>query len=356
MTEDGARSLAETAHRDWCRYNGTHDDRVWRGAWRIRPVRPGAAAAAGTMTEVGEALAGLRLDRAVALVADVSRSTAADLVADGAVRLDGKVVTARARRVGVGEALEVTVEPRQDPRPEADPTVEFGVVFEDPDLVVVDKPAGLVVHPGAGHDRATLVHGLLARYRDIAGVGDPERPGIVHRLDRGTSGLMVVARTPRAYELLVEQMRAHEPERVYCALVQGHPESDSGVVDAPVGRSSRNPQRMTVTARGRPARTSYTVQRRYTDPSRVALLSCRLETGRTHQIRVHLRAIGHPVVGDPTYGAGSADNVLGLSRPFLHAGSLTFSHPVTGHTVHAESPLPSDLSEVIATLGTAVEQ
>ena len=299
---------------------------------------------------VGSALDGLRLDRAVALVADVSRSVAARLVATGGVRLNGAVVTSGTRRVAEGESLAVHIDLRADPQPVADPDVVFGTVFEDPDLLVVDKPAGLVVHPGAGHDSRTLVHGLLARYPDIAGVGDPYRPGIVHRLDRGTSGLLVVARTERTHRLLVEQMRAHQPERVYCALVQGHPEAPSGLIDAPIGRSSRNPQRMTLTDRGRPARTRYTVERRYAQPARVALLECQLETGRTHQIRVHLRAIGHPVIGDPTYGPGRADDVFGLSRPFLHARSLSFSHPVSGRTVQAESPLPDDLAAVLDSL------
>ena len=297
---------------------------------------------------VGSALDGLRLDRVVALVADVSRSVAARLVATGGVRLDGAVVTSGSRRVAAGESLSVAVDRRDDPRPAADPDVVFETVLEDADVVVVDKPAGLVVHPGAGHDHGTLVNGLLARYPDIADVGDAYRPGIVHRLDRGTSGLMVVARTERAYQLLVEQLRSRQPQRVYSALVRGQPEAASGVIDAPIGRSSRNPQRMTVTDRGRVARTGYAVERRYCEPARAALLSCRLETGRTHQIRVHLRAIGHPVVGDPTYGSGPADGMFGLSRPFLHAGSLSFTHPVSGEAVQAESPLPPDLAAVLA--------
>ncbi|MCY4421650.1 MAG: RluA family pseudouridine synthase [Acidimicrobiaceae bacterium] len=297
---------------------------------------------------VGSALDGLRLDRAVALVADVSRSVAARLVAGGGVRLDGAVVTSGTRRVAAGESLAVIVDRRDDPRPAADPDVAFDTVLEDAHLVVVDKPAGLVVHPGAGHEGGTLVNGLLARYPDIAGVGDAYRPGIVHRLDRGTSGLMVVARTQQAYQGLVEQLRSHRPQRTYCALVRGQPEAASGLIDAPIGRSSRNPQRMTVTGRGRVARTGYTVEQRYSEPARSAQLSCRLETGRTHQIRVHLRAIGHPVVGDPTYGSGRLDDVFGLSRPFLHARSLSFTHPLSGDTVQAESPLPSDLATVLA--------
>ena len=297
---------------------------------------------------VGTALDGVRLDRAVALVADVSRSVAARLVAEGGVRLDGAVITSGARRVATGESLAVDVGSRDDPVPLPDMDVGFTPVFEDQDVIVVDKPAGLVVHPGAGHDRATLVNGLLARYPEIAGVGDPYRPGIVHRLDRDTSGLLVVARTDRAHQSLVGQLRAHEPERLYGALVWGHPEASSGVVDAPVGRSSRNPLRMTVTERGRPARTHYTVERRFAEPAQVALLTCRLETGRTHQIRVHLRAIGHPVVGDPTYGAGRGGDVFGLVRPFLHARTLSFRHPVSSETVTAESPLPPELATVLS--------
>lgn len=299
---------------------------------------------------VGAALDGLRLDRAVALAADVSRSVAARLVADGRVRLNGTVVTAGARRVAAGDSLAVDALAAGDPLPSPDSGVEFTVVFEDSDVVVVDKPSGLVVHPGAGHDRATLVHGLLARYPDMAGTGDPNRPGIVHRLDRGTSGLLVVARSERARRSLVEQMGSHRPERVYCALVWGRPEASSGLVDAPVGRSSRNPTRMAVTDRGRPARTRYTVERRYGEPAEVALLECRLETGRTHQIRVHLRAIGHPVVGDPTYGPVCRGDVFGLSRPFLHARALSFVHPVSGETVRAESPLPAELAELLESL------
>lgn len=302
---------------------------------------------------VGATLDGVRLDRAVALVADVSRSAAARLVAEGGVRLDGSVVTSGARRVAAGESLSIESRSHHDPVPRPDVDVAFTTVFEDPDVIVVDKPAGLVVHPGPGHDRATLVNGLLARYPELAGVGDPHRPGIVHRLDRGTSGLLVVARTERAHRSLVEQMRSHDPERLYGALVWGHPEASSGVVDAPVGRSSRNPLRMTVTDRGRPARTHYEVEHRFAEPAEAALLACRLETGRTHQIRVHLRAIGHAVVGDPTYGAGRGaagpgGEVFGLSRPFLHARALSFSHPVSGETVRAESPLPPELAEVLA--------
>ena len=304
---------------------------------------------------IGAALDGLRIDRAVALVADVSRSAAARLVEDGNVCLAGTVVTTGARRVSTGETLSVELVAVADATPGPDPDVEFRTVFEDSDVLIVDKPPDLVVHPGAGNDRGTLVNGLLARYPEIAGVGDPLRPGIVHRLDRGTSGLLVVARSEPAFRSLSDQMRDHTVERVYSCLVWGHVEAPSGLVDAPVGRSKRNPMRMTVTERGRAARTRYEVECHYREPAAVTLLACRLETGRTHQIRVHLRAIGHAVVGDKTYrqpsGTASRPSAsVRCGRPFLHARSLGFSHPMTGEAVRAESPLPVDLCGVLAVL------
>ena len=300
----------------------------------------------------GAALDGMRLDRAVALVAEVSRSVAARLVSEGAVSVDGGVATSKARRIAARERLTVAVGvDSSGARPRADDTVEFTVVHDDDDVVVVDKPAGLVVHPGAGHGRGTLVNGLLARYPDMADVGERSRPGIVHRLDRHTSGLLVVARSLRAHESLTAQLRARRPRRVYTVLVWGAPEADVGVVEAPIGRSNRNPTRMAVTVQGRPAVTRYRVRHRFSMPTAGSLLSCRLETGRTHQIRVHLLAIGHPVVGDCVY-SGSRDGdsyaVLGLQRPFLHAGHLDFRHPATGGTVGFDADLPDDLTAALS--------
>jgi 23S rRNA pseudouridine1911/1915/1917 synthase len=227
--------------------------------------------------------------------------------------------------------------------------VRFAVVHEDADVIVVDKPAALVVHPGAGNRDATLVHGLLSRYPELEGVGDdPIRPGIVHRLDAGSSGLLVVARTARAHAGLVEQFAAHRATRRYVALVWGHPEAPHGVIDAPIGRDRRDPLRMAVVADGRPSRTEYEVRERFVAPAELALLECRLETGRTHQIRVHLASIDHPLVGDTTYGARRP--VLGLERPFLHAAELAFDHPGTGERVTFHSDLPADLIALLATL------
>jgi 23S rRNA pseudouridine1911/1915/1917 synthase len=211
-------------------------------------------------------------------------------------------------------------------------------------VLVVAKPAGLVVHPGAGHPDGTLVNGLLAHYPEIADVGDPARPGIVHRLDRDTSGLLVVARTEAAYDGLVAMLAAHDVERRYDALVWGVPDAPRGVIDAPIGRSVRRPTRMSVREGGRVARTAYEVVESFREPE-VTRLECRLETGRTHQIRVHLQAIGHPVVGDPAYGGQR--RAVDLGRPFLHAGGLAFRHPVTGTPVSVEEPLAPELAALL---------
>jgi 23S rRNA pseudouridine1911/1915/1917 synthase len=296
-------------------------------------------------------LAGERVDRGVAMVSGCTRSEASDLIAAGAVWIDGAVVVKASQRLDEDSALVLAADPHREPEPlRADDTVEFEVVYSDDDIIVIDKPAGLVVHPGPGHQGSTLVHGLLARFPDLdpdAGVvvGEAHRPGLVHRLDRGTSGLMVVARTPDAHADLVEQLSTHAVERVYTALVWGHPAHDHAIIDAPVGRSRRNPLRMTVAIDGRPARTHVTVDERFDSPWDTALLTCELETGRTHQIRVHLDSIGHAVVGDDLYGARRGS--VRLDRPFLHARRLEFVHPATGESVAFESSLPPDLRSVL---------
>jgi 23S rRNA pseudouridine1911/1915/1917 synthase len=303
---------------------------------------------------VPPSLAGERLDRAVAMLADCSRAEAAEAIGSGRATVAGRVVTKVSHRLEEGDELVVLGDPHRIPAAvTADPEVEFAVLHEDDDVIVIDKPAGLVVHPGPGHTGSTLVHGLLARYPELSpddgdAVGGADRPGLVHRLDRGTSGLLVVARNPRAHADLVEQLSSHSVGRVYTALAWRHPAHPHGVIDAPVGRSRRDPLRMTVAADGRPARTHYDVDRLYHDPVEVALLTCRLETGRTHQIRVHLSSIGHPVVGDPLYGG--ARSSFPVPRPFLHARRLEFAHPGTGEEVAFESPLPADLQAVLARL------
>jgi 23S rRNA pseudouridine1911/1915/1917 synthase len=298
---------------------------------------------------VPAALAGERLDRIVALMLDVSRSVAAAVIEAGGARVDDAVCTTGKLRLDEGQAIEV--DPSAVPvagLPAAEPGIEFGVIHVDDAVIVVDKPAGLVVHPGAGNPDGTLVNGLLARFPDIAGVGEPHRPGIVHRLDAGSSGLLVVARTQPAADALIEQFASHTATRAYIALVWGHPDAPHGVIDAPIGRSRQDPLRMAVVADGRPSRTEYRVVRRFDSPAELALLDCRLETGRTHQIRVHLSSINHPLVGDPVYGQRRPR--LQLERPFLHAAELAFDHPDNGQRVVFRSELAADLAERLSTL------
>jgi 23S rRNA pseudouridine1911/1915/1917 synthase len=249
------------------------------------------------------------------------------------------------------EGQEVTADPAAVPvtgLPQPDPSVQFGVLHVDDDVIVVDKPAGLVVHPGAGNPDGTLVNGLLAQFPDLEGVGEAHRPGIVHRLDSGSSGLLVVARTQAAADALIEQFASHAATRVYLALVWGHPASPHGVIDAPIGRSRQDPLKMAVVADGRPSRTEYRVLQLFDGPAELAYLECRLETGRTHQIRVHLSSINHPLVGDPTYGQRRPR--LQVERPFLHAAELAFVHPGTGERVTFHSELAADLAARLATL------
>jgi 23S rRNA pseudouridine1911/1915/1917 synthase len=258
-------------------------------------------------------------------------------------------VHTRSRRLVEGEAIEVALLPNASaPVVAADPLVDVPVVYGDDHVLVVDKPPGMVVHPGAGRREGTMVQGLLSTYPDIAGVGDPARPGIVHRLDGGTSGLLAVARTELAYASLVGQLADRTVGRRYLALVWGTVEAPAGLIDAPVGRSARDRTQMAISATGRNARTRYEVIRRFEEPTAVTLVECSLETGRTHQVRVHLRALRHPVVGDGRYGG--ARESLPLNRPFLHAHRLEFDHPVTGERMQFESPLPSDLKEALELL------
>jgi 23S rRNA pseudouridine1911/1915/1917 synthase len=295
-------------------------------------------------------LDGERLDRVLCLIWDLPRSEATELIASGAVQLDGRPISVRARRVVAGQDLEVALPAARAAVALAGETGgdDLPIVYVDDDVIVVDKPAGLVVHPGAGRSTGTLVQALLGRYPDMAATGDPDRPGIVHRLDKGTSGVLVVARSPAAYDSLVGQLAARTVDRRYLALAVGCIETDAGVVDAPVGRRSTDRTRMAVVAGGRPARTHYKVLRRYTEPTDATFVECKLETGRTHQVRVHLAAIGHPVVGDARYGG--ARQAVPVARPFLHAAQLAFDHPTTGERRHFESPLPADLEAVLVPL------
>lgn len=292
-----------------------------------------------TRLRVPESAAGERLDRFLAALPEIgSRAVAERLVLDGGVLVDGSVRAKSARLAG-GEELEFDAPGPvlSELVPEA---MDLTVPYEDEHLLVVDKPAGLVVHPAPGHSQGTLVHGLLAY--DVEGGDEPERPGIVHRLDRDTSGLMVVARSPEAHRRLQEMVQAREVTREYIALVVGRPHSLRGTIEAPIGRDRNDALRHSLdTDTPRDAVTHFEVEELL---PRHALLRVRLETGRTHQIRVHLTAIDLPVAGDPLYGRAGD---LGLERQFLHAARLAFTHPITGAEVDVSSPLPADLENAL---------
>jgi 23S rRNA pseudouridine1911/1915/1917 synthase len=302
-------------------------------------VSPGGAERAGLRLRVPETQAGERLDRFLARVPEVgSRAAAERLVAEGAVLVDGER-RPKSHRLAGGEEVELEPPGVAPSALEPEP-MELRIAYGDEHLLVVDKPAGLVVHPAPGHPTGTLVHGLLAHA--AAGGDEAERPGIVHRLDRDTSGLMVVARSPEAHRRLQGLVRRRELERRYLALVCGKPRSRRGRIEAPIGRDRGDPTRHSLdTASPRDAVTHFELVELL---PRHALLGILLETGRTHQIRVHLEAVGLPVAGDPVYGRAGE---LGLERQFLHAGRLAFPHPFTGVTVEAESPLPPDLAAAL---------
>ena len=295
------------------------------------------------LIEVPAEAAGERLDLLLAGAAAIgSRAQAQWLIDAGRVTVDGAVRPKR-HRVEAGERVEVAPDPAgaAQPGPVAD-DVPFVVAYEDEHLLVVDKPAGVVVHPARGHRGATLSEALAGR---AAGGEDPARAGIVHRLDKDTSGLLVVAKSEPVHRALQEAIRRRELRREYLALVEGCPPARSGTIDAPIGRDRRVRTRMsTDTDVPRAARTHFELERALPG---YALLRVTLETGRTHQIRVHLQAIGHPVAGDPEYGKAGE---LGLTRQFLHAARLAFAHPVTGEPVDVSSPLPPDLAGVLARL------
>ena len=300
---------------------------------------------------VGDTEAGRRLDSALSVLAGVPRSQARRWIEQGCVTVDGAPGRA-AQRVRAGEAVEAEP-PEPTPlslEPEPIPLV---VLMEDADLIVVDKPPGLVVHPAPGHPRGTLVNALLHRCHDLAGIGGVLRPGIVHRLDRGTSGVLVAAKNDLAHRHLAEQFRAHTIERIYLALVRGVPGADTGGAEGAIGRHPRDRKRMAVQARGgRAAATRWRVLRRFPG-SGASLLEVRPESGRTHQIRVHLAAAGLPILGDPVYGrrrAAPARGVLAalaLERPALHASVLGFRHPRSGECLRFEAPLPADLAAAL---------
>ena len=314
--------------------------------------------------KIGAGEAGERLDKALAsLLPDMSRARLQALIAEGRLSVEprGDPEKDASRKVRLGEAFTLSVPP---PRP-AEPVPQhmaLDIVFEDVDVIVVNKPTGLVVHPAAGNWDGTLVNALLAHADDFPGIGGVERPGIVHRLDKDTSGLLVVAKSERAHKSLSEQFAEHSVERVYTAFVWGLPRPPSGTIEGAIGRSPTNRRKMAIVRTGKPAVTHYKTVTAYGDLA--ARIECRLETGRTHQIRVHLTSRTHPLIGDPLYGKGRralrrdlpealVRAIESLPGQALHAGRLGFAHPATGERLTFEAELPvsiKDLSEALAAL------
>ena len=296
---------------------------------------------------VPDGLDGERLDAALARMFGLSRSRAAELIGDGLVLLDGRAAS-KSDRVLAGEPLQVTLPP---PRPAEPPRPVEGLVvrYEDDDIIVVDKPRGVAAHPTPGWTGPTVAGGLIAAGYTVATSGAAERQGIVHRLDANTTGVMVVAKSERAYSALKRAFRERSVDKRYHALVQGHPDPLYGTVDAPIGRHPSGDGRFAVVSDGRPSVTHYDTLEAFRAASLVAV---ELETGRTHQIRVHMAAIRHPCVGDLLYGADPVLAArLGLSRQWLHAVSLAFDHPADGRRVSFTSPYPPDLAHALDTLG-----
>jgi 23S rRNA pseudouridine1911/1915/1917 synthase len=291
-----------------------------------------------------------RLDRVIAArCPELSRSAAQRLIEAGHVQVNGTPIQRPAHRVRPGDRITVHIPPPEpmDLTPEPIP---LDILYEDADVLVIHKPAGMVVHPGAGHASGTLIHAVLAHCPDLKGVGGVLRPGLVHRLDKETSGVLLIAKHEQAYRFLQAQFKARTVRKVYDALVIGHPPPE-GLIEAPIARDPRHRQRMAVVPTGRPARTRYRVVHTYEGRwGRYALLEVYPETGRTHQIRVHLAYVGYPVVGDPVYGRRTA---LPCPRLFLHARSITVRLPSRPEPVTFEAPLPADLTGVLELLENA---
>lgn len=286
---------------------------------------------------------------------EITRSRAAALIRDGAVQIDGVVVARAAQHVPAGATVEVTL-PALVPDIAVPQDLPLRVVFEDDAVLVVDKDAGMVVHPAPGHADGTLVNALLHHVEDLSGIGGVQRPGIVHRLDRGTSGLLVVAKSDAAHQALAAQFAAHTAGRTYLALCQGVPVAAAGTIRSTLGRHPKDRLKFASGPNGKPAVTHW---RRVGVAGTIALVECRLETGRTHQVRVHVSEQGWPIVGDPLYGRkvsqlpATLRNLVDPERPLLHAWALRFTHP-DGRAMAFEAPLPADFAAALAAVGIPI--
>lgn len=334
------------------------------------PIAPQAGA--GVSLQVAAEQAGTRLDKALAMLAgEISRARLQQVIREGGVQLNGAVMADPSRKVAAGDLLTLVM-PEAKPAAPIGQAIPLDVVYEDDALIVIDKPAGLVVHPAGGHEDGTLVNALIAHCGEsLSGIGGVRRPGIVHRLDKDTSGLLVVAKTDKAHQGLAQQFADHGRtgplERAYLALVWGAPRRQHGTIEAALERSNRNREKMTVVAegRGREAITHFSLIERYPPLLRgheeteaiASLVECQLETGRTHQIRVHMSHLGHPLLGDQLYGSGfmtkasrlpegARDALAALGRQALHAKVLGFAHPVTGEEMYFEASPPEDFANL----------
>ena len=286
---------------------------------------------------------GIRLDKYVGeKCPELSRTHAQRLIAEGYITVNNRVTKA-GLKLSAGDRVDIVIPPTP-PSPLLPEAIPLKILYEDDDLLVIDKPPGLTVHPAPGHPSHTLINAVLSHFPHLADISDSLRPGVVHRLDKDTSGVMLVAKNSVAQINLAEQFRAHSVVKAYLVLVKGHLTPENGIIEAPIGRDPRNRKRMAVVTRGREARTEYQVVRYIDD---FTLLEVRPETGRTHQIRVHLSAIGYPVVGDAMYGVKSAV----LSRQFIHASRLGFKSPSTDEYVEFTSELPADLEQALKDIG-----
>ncbi|PHP52187.1 RluA family pseudouridine synthase [Actinomyces ruminis] len=296
---------------------------------------------------VPDGLVGQRLDTALARMTGLSRSKVEALCAAGRVRIDGAAVD-KAQRLEAGGMIEADLPDPRPPAPVPTPVEGMGILYEDADIVVVDKPAGVAAHPSVGWDGPDVLGALRAMHISVATSGAAERQGIVSRLDVGTSGVMIVAKGERAYSVLKRAFREHTVDKVYHAVVQGHLDPSSGTIDAPIGRHPGREWKMAIIAGGRESITHYDV---IEFMPRASLVEVHLETGRTHQIRVHMAAVGHPCVGDATYGADPTLSArTGLRRQWLHATELTIAHPITGSRLTFHSDYPDDLAHALDVL------
>jgi 23S rRNA pseudouridine1911/1915/1917 synthase len=295
--------------------------------------------------QVPETLTNERIDRVISMIVGISRGQVQDLLKQHMVFLNKKEITKASYRVATNDLIEIEFSEQFNNLIKENTEVPLEVVYLDKDLIVINKQAGQVMHPGMGKEKNSIASGLIAHFPEIKSVGEPDRPGIVHRLDKMTSGLVVVARTQQCYEALVDLIKQRKIKRSYIALVEGVMANKKGVIEAPIGRSLTTPGKMDILLSGKPARSKYEILAKFRE-KQLTLVELELDTGRTHQLRVHLSSIGHPIVGDYTYGA----KIPNIKRTFLHSYLLRFMHPITNKEINLKIDLPDDLKIILNNL------